>query len=148
MLIVSDAPIDASALLKSFEASAVGVGAIVSFTGMVRSNAAEGNVEYLFLQSYSPMTETGIQTAIDETRSRWPVANVLVQHRIGEMKPGETIVFVATASAHRRAAFEAADFLMDYLKTEAVFWKKEKTDRGEKWIEPRAVDYSDAERWQ
>ena len=148
MLIVSDAPIDASALLKSFEANAAGVGAIVSFTGMVRSNAAEGNVEYLFLQSYSPLTETGIQTAIDETRSRWPVANVLVQHRIGEMKPGETIVFVATASAHRRAAFEAADFLMDYLKTKAVFWKRETTDQGDKWIEPRAEDYIDAERWK
>ena len=68
-------------------------------------------------------------------------------HRVGEILPGETIVFVATASTHRRAAFEAADFLMDYLKTEAVFWKKESTDQTDSWIEPRADDYADAERW-
>ena len=72
----------------------------------------------------------------------------MVQHRVGEMKAGDTIVFVATASAHRRAAFEAADFLMDYLKTKAVFWKREKTDLGDAWIEPRDADYADAERWR
>jgi molybdopterin synthase catalytic subunit len=148
MLKVSEDPIDASALLKAFETEAAGAGAIVSFSGIVRSKATSGAVEHLFLQAYSPMTEDGIQAAMVEAQSRWPIVNALVQHRVGEMKAGETIVFVATASAHRRASFEAADFLMDYLKTKAVFWKREKTDRGDAWIEPCDSDYADAERWR
>lgn len=148
MLKVSDHAIDASALLKGFEADVSGAGAIVSFSGIVRPEASTGSVEHLFLQAYSPMTENGIQAAMDEAKSRWPIENAMVQHRVGEMKAGDTIVFVATASAHRRAAFEAADFLMDYLKTKAVFWKREKTDMGDAWIEPREADYADAERWR
>ena len=147
MLTVSDAPIDASALLQAFETAAAGAGGIVTFSGQVRPEAANGAVTSLFLQAYSPMTENGISAAIDNAKSRWPLTHVQVAHRVGEIRPGETIVFVATASAHRRAAFEAADFLMDYLKTEAVFWKKESTDQSELWIEPRADDYADAERW-
>ena len=147
MLTVSDAPIDASALLQAFETSAAGAGGIVTFSGQVRPEAVNGSVKSLFLQAYSPMTETGISAAIDDAKSRWPLTHVQVAHRVGEILPGETIVFVATASTHRRAAFEAADFLMDYLKTEAVFWKKESTDQTDSWIEPRADDYADAERW-
>ena len=147
MLTVTEGPLKASALLNEFEKTAMGAGAIVSFTGLVRAEAAAGQVKGLFLQAYSPMTENGIQAAIDEAKARWPVPIVSVAHRVGEMMPGEAIVFVATASAHRRAAFEAADFLMDYLKTKAVFWKRETTDQGDAWIEPRADDYVDAERW-
>lgn len=147
MLKVSDEPIEASALLETFEKEAAGAGAIVSFSGLVRSEAGEASVDHLFLQAYSPMTENGIQAAMDDARARWPISHACVHHRVGEMKAGETIVFVATASAHRRAAFEAADFLMDYLKTKAVFWKREITNQGEAWIEPRAADYEDAERW-
>ena len=102
----------------------------------------------LFLQSYSPMTENGIETAVGQALNRWPLEALAVQHRTGEIRTGETIVFVATASKHRRAAFEAADFLMDYLKTEAVFWKKEITEAGDFWIEPREQDYQDNQRWQ
>ena len=147
MLRVSDQLIDASAELKAFESSASGAGGIVSFSGLVRPRSASVHVKSLFLQAYSPMTENGIQEAIHTVESRWPISDVTVIHRVGEMQPGETIVFVATASAHRRAAFEAADFLMDYLKTKAVFWKRETTDAGETWIEPRAEDYVDVDRW-
>ena len=147
MLRVSADPIDASEALKQFEQSAKGAGAIVTFSGQVRPQANSGKVETLHLQAYSPMTETGIESAINEAKTRWSIDQICVLHRIGDMAAGETIVFVATASQHRRAAFEAADFLMDYLKTEAVFWKKEGTASGDQWIEPRADDYVDAARW-
>ena len=147
MLTVTPNSIDVSALLKSFESKAFGAGAIVSFSGLVRADASGGVVDTLFLQAYSPMTENGIEAAIREAQDRWPISDACVVHRVGEMAVGETIVFVATASSHRRDAFESADYLMDYLKTRAVFWKRERTDQGEKWIEPRAEDYSDAKRW-
>ena len=148
MLTVSDAPIDAPALLKAFERSARGAGAIVTFSGLVRPSASRGAVETLYLQAHPEMTVSGIEVAMTETRERWPVSELCVIHRTGEMKPGDTIVFVAAASAHRRQAIEAADFLMDYLKTRAVFWKREDTESGPQWIEPRAEDYEDATRWE
>lgn len=148
MLLLTDAPLDASALVKDLEDQSDGAGGIVTFTGLVRPEAKSGVVTSLFLQAYSPMTENGIQAVIDDAQARWPLTAVKVVHRIGEMVPGDTIVFVGTASAHRRAAFESADFLMDYLKTEAVFWKRETTSAGTTWIEPRVQDYSDAKRWQ
>ena len=147
MLRISSATLDSAALLKAFEQDVGNAGGIVSFSGRVRSEAQAGKVTGLHLQAYSPMTETGIEAAMSEARQRWPLTHSLVAHRIGDMVPGDTIVFVATASKHRRAAFEAADFLMDYLKTEAVFWKKETTPSGDLWIEPRSDDYADAARW-
>lgn len=147
MLRVSSEPFNAGAELSAFERDAAGAGAIVSFTGLVRDQASSGDVKSLFLQAYSPMTERGIEKAITAATERWPLTALKVIHRVGEMAPGEAIVFVATASAHRRAAFEAADFLMDYLKTEAVFWKKEATETGEHWIDPRSEDYQDRARW-
>lgn len=147
MLRVSADPIDASEALRLFEQNTGGAGAIVTFSGQVRPDAEAGRVETLHLQAYSPMTESGIETAINEAKTRWSIDRVCVLHRIGDIAPGETIVFVATASKHRRTAFDAADFLMDYLKTEAVFWKKEGTTSGDQWIEPRADDYVDAARW-
>ena len=148
MIRVSDAPINAAEALSDYEQSVGDAGAIVSFTGQVRPRSAAGSVSALFLQAYSPMTERGIEAALQQAKQRWPLSDVHICHRTGEMSPGDTIVFVATASKHRRAAFEAADFLMDYLKTEAVFWKKEIADGGEAWIEPRQDDYQDAARWQ
>ncbi|RIJ18305.1 molybdenum cofactor biosynthesis protein MoaE [Henriciella mobilis] len=147
MLRISDEPFDAGRELSAFETEAKGAGGIVSFTGLVRDHASSGEVRALTLQAYSPMTERGIETAMAEARERWPLMALKVIHRTGEMAPGDAIVFVATASIHRRAAFEAADFLMDYLKTEAVFWKKEATATGEHWIEPRSQDYQDRARW-
>ncbi|MEM7460476.1 MAG: molybdenum cofactor biosynthesis protein MoaE [Pseudomonadota bacterium] len=147
MLRLSPDPIDASQELQQFEQRVKDAGGIVTFSGHVRPKASMGDVSALHLQAYSPMTETGIEAAISDAQSRWTLDAVLVLHRIGDMLPGDTIVFVATAAKHRRAAFEAADFLMDYLKTEAVFWKKEKTETGAHWIEPRDDDYADAARW-
>lgn len=145
---ISDQPISAPQLLKDFESKLTSSGGVVSFSGMVRPDGTDSRVLGLFLQSYSPMTENGIETAVEQALSRWPLEALTVHHRTGEIRTGETIVFVATASRHRRAAFEAADFLMDYLKTEAVFWKKEITESGDVWIEPREQDYQDNQRWQ
>ena len=147
MFELSEAPLDTANLLKLFESEIEGAGGIVTFTGLVRPDSRSGSVRSLLLQAYSPMTERGIAANIEEAKRRWPLTGLNIVHRIGEMQPGETIVFVATASTHRRAAFESADFLMDYLKTEAIFWKRETTDTGEVWIEPRVQDYDDASRW-
>lgn len=147
MLIVSPERIDAPERLKTFEAETMGAGAIVSFSGRVRAMAKNGAVKALTLQAYSPMTETGITETIQAAEARWSLHKTLVIHRTGKMHPGDTIVFVAAASKHRRDAFEAADFLMDYLKTKAIFWKQESTEHGAEWIEPRAEDYADATRW-
>ncbi|WP_375209367.1 molybdenum cofactor biosynthesis protein MoaE [Hyphomonas jannaschiana] len=147
MIRVTDQPFRISDAVAEFEAQAAGAGAIVTFSGLVRPRAKGEEVSTLHLQAYSPMTENGIRDAVNRAKEQWPLTAVQVTHRIGNMSPGEAIVFVAAASAHRRAAFEAADFLMDYLKTEAVFWKKEVTPSGAHWIEPRAEDYRDRERW-
>jgi len=147
MLRVSSERIDAAEELRAFETLAAQAGGIVTFSGQVRKEAAGGIVKSLFLQAYSPMTEQGIEAAMTEANTRWSLDHTKVLHRTGAMLPGDTIVFVATAAKHRRAAFEAADFLMDYLKTEAVFWKKEDTGTSSHWIAPREDDYSDAARW-
>lgn len=147
MITVSPAPIYAAATLKAFEAENQGCGAIVSFSGIVRDTAKSNTVTALHLQAYEPMTTTGIADAARDAHARWPLNGLHIAHRIGTITAGETIVFVAAASAHRRAAFEAVDFIMDYLKTRAVFWKKEITTNGESWIEPRPEDYTDSARW-
>jgi len=147
MITVSSAPIDAAATLKAFEAENQGCGAIVSFSGIVRDTAKSNTVTALHLQAYETMTTKGITDAATAANQRWPLDGLHIQHRIGTIAAGETIVFVAAASAHRRAAFEAVDFIMDYLKTRAVFWKKEITTNGEAWIEPRPEDYTDSARW-
>ncbi|WP_022695554.1 molybdenum cofactor biosynthesis protein MoaE [Ponticaulis koreensis] len=145
---ISDQPISAPELLNDFESRLSSSGGVVSFSGVVRPDGKDTRVLGLFLQSYSPMTENGVEAAVEQALNRWPLEALSVYHRTGKIRTGETIVFVATASRHRRAAFEAADFLMDYLKTEAVFWKKEITETGEVWIEPREQDYQDNQRWQ
>ena len=142
-------PMDPSRLLGDFQSGLAIAGGIVSFSGVVRpTNGAGHSVRTLHLQAHPTLTEQGIAEARAAALARWPLEAVLVRHRVGDMAPGDTIVFVATASAHRRAAFEAADFLMDYLKTRAVFWKKEVTDRGETWHEPRGQDHAHFARWE
>ncbi|MGB0906524.1 MAG: molybdenum cofactor biosynthesis protein MoaE [Maricaulaceae bacterium] len=135
---------DPEAALKSFRETTVGAGAIVSFTGIVRH---DDNTQSLTLTHYPGMTENEISTMGQEASRRWDITAWQVIHRVGEMTPKDPIVFVAAASVHRRAAFEAADFLMDYLKSRAPLWKKEQTHMGEKWIEPRAQDAQDILRW-
>ena len=148
MIKLTPEPFDPAAALKSFISKLPGSGALVSFTGLVRDYAGDQTVSKLYLEAYSPLTENGISSIAAQATARWDLDDCLIIHRTGSMQPGDPIVFVATASAHRRAAFEAADFIMDYLKTEAVFWKKETTPKGGKWIEPRGTDYEDAARWK
>lgn len=130
-----------------FRERAEGAGAIVHFIGLVRDSAGDEAVRGLFLQHAPELTLRTIEALGLEAARRWDLGHVDIIHRIGEVGPREPIVFVATAAAHRRAAFEAADFLMDHLKSEAPFWKKERRAGGDVWIEPRAADYVDKARW-
>jgi molybdopterin synthase catalytic subunit len=138
-------PFDPGELLATFCQGRRDVGAVVSFTGLVR---AEGEtVQALELDAYPGFTDLQISAMADAAADRHGLIAVLIVHRVGRLLPGEPIVFVATAAAHRRAAFAAADQLMDYLKSRAPFWKKSHDTLGERWIEPRPEDYQDAARW-
>lgn len=144
---VQTEPFDAGALLTEFSAGRLQSGGIVSFTGLAREMTEGAAVVTLELDAYPGFTEPAIAAMEAEARARFPVQDLLVVHRYGPIRPGEAIVFVAAAAEHRRSAFEAADFLMDYLKTRAPFWKKESGPDGERWIEPRPSDYDDIKRW-
>jgi molybdopterin synthase catalytic subunit len=117
------------------------VGAVASFIGQVREVA-------MTLEHYPGMTEKAIAKIVDEARSRWQVMDCTVIHRYGELKPTDQIVLVAVASGHRGDAFAACEFIMDYLKTRAPFWKKEHREGGARWVEAKSVDDAAAERWQ
>lgn len=145
MIEISDRSFDPGDRLNKFTQASGNAGAIASFTGRVRGE--QGAVDTLYLEAYPGVTEDGIKRAVLEARTRWALTNCLVIHRIGEMSPGDPIVMVATAAEHRREAFEACDFLMDYLKTDAMFWKKQTGPEGSEWVEPRDEDYKDRERW-
>jgi molybdopterin synthase catalytic subunit len=120
------------------------IGAVVSFTGLVRDG---GGLEAMELEHYPGMTEKALAGIEAEARARWPLEGCLIVHRYGRLAPGEQIMMVATASAHREAAFAAAAFLMDYLKSRAPFWKKETGAGGARWVEARAADEAALERW-
>jgi molybdopterin synthase catalytic subunit len=125
------------------------IGGIVSFTGIVRDRTPAGEpITAMTLEHYPGMTESELARIEAEARARWPLEDVTIIHRYGRLLPGDSIVLVVTASAHRDAAFEAARFLMDYLKTSAPFWKKEERASGASWVEARAEDDTAAERWQ
>jgi molybdopterin synthase catalytic subunit len=138
---------DAGALLTTFSAGRLDAGGVVSFTGLARRTTDGAAVAALTLDSYPGFTEPAIEAMEAQARARFAVQDILIVHRYGPIEPGEAIVFVAAAAEHRREAFEAADHLMDRLKTEAPFWKKETGPDGERWIEPRQRDYDDAQRW-
>lgn len=124
-------------------------GAVVTFTGLVREwDKQADNIASLTLEHYPGMTEKSLQKIIDEANARWDLLATRVIHRVGELQPGEQIVLVATASAHRQAAFSAAEFIMDYLKSRAPFWKKQQTDSGSHWVEQRLSDSDALNRWQ
>ncbi|HLI66407.1 MAG TPA: molybdenum cofactor biosynthesis protein MoaE [Caulobacteraceae bacterium] len=138
-------PFEPGALLADFCRGRAETGAVVTFTGIAR--ASSGAVERLELEAYPGFTDAEIARMADAAVARFALDDVLIVHRWGEISPGEAIVFVATAAAHRRAAFDAADHLMDYLKSRAPFWKKEHGPAGARWIEPTEQDLADAERW-
>ncbi len=124
------------------------IGAVVTFTGVVRAENDGSGVAGMTLEHYPGMTEAELARVEAEAGQRWPLQASLIVHRVGSLKPGDNIVLVVTASAHRQAAFEAAAFLMDYLKTRAPFWKKELTREGEeRWVDSRDSDDAAAKRW-
>ncbi|MCK1362573.1 molybdenum cofactor biosynthesis protein MoaE [Bradyrhizobium sp. 199] len=123
------------------------IGAVVSFSGICRADEDSANIAALTLEHYPGMAEEEIKRHVDEAVSRWPLNGVTVIHRVGRFMPGENIVLVLTASQHRQAAFQAAEFLMDYLKTNAPFWKKEESEAGTGWVEAQARDDEAAARW-
>ncbi len=148
MIRVLETPFDLNREIAAFNARAGAAGAVVTFSGAVRGAAGEARVDALELEHFPGVTERSIAAIEAEARERWPITDIDIIHRVGRLAPGEPIVLVCVAAAHRREAFEAADFLMDYLKTKAMFWKKESRSDGETWIEPRAEDYKDAARWK
>ena len=146
MITLTDQPFDPGALLTAFSRDRVETGAIATFTGLARAEA--GAATTLELEAYPGFTEARIGEIAQEAQARFALDDLAVVHRVGRIAPGEAIVFVATAARHRRAAFEACDFLMDYLKSRAPFWKKESGPEGARWIEPRDQDHADIARWE
>ncbi|MFZ3025509.1 molybdopterin synthase catalytic subunit MoaE [Pseudomonas sp.] len=145
---VQNAPFDPGAEVNALHAANVGIGAVVGFVGYVRDFNAGQDVAGMFLEHYPGMTEKALAKIAVEAEQRWPLLRLEILHRVGALEPGEPIVFVGTASAHREAAFEACNFVMDYLKTRAPFWKKEHGSTGASWVEGRASDQQAAQRWQ
>ena len=124
------------------------VGGLASFVGLVR-DANDGHpIHGMTLEHYPGMTETALADICTEAQARWNVLDIVVIHRVGSLKPGDRIVLVGVASAHRGDAFEACEFIMDYLKTRAPFWKREDTPQGARWVEARASDDAAANRWK
>lgn len=144
-VLVQEAAFDPGALLNGFAKERTDVGAIVSFTGIVRNT--DGDLIEMTIEHYPGMTGPAIAAFADQAKTRWSLQDVMVVHRFGTMKPGETIMMVATAAAHRADAFLAADFLMDYLKSRAPFWKKEVTAQGGSWVAAKTEDEDALNRW-
>ena len=137
----------AEAELRTFLGGRTGDGAVTAFVGLARDDSAAGLVTGLYLDHYPGFTERSLEDIAADAAARFPVSDIRVVHRCGAVAPGEVMVFVAVAAPHRRAAFEAADYLMDRLKTEAAFWKREDGPTGSRWIEPTEQDHTDRARW-
>jgi molybdopterin synthase catalytic subunit len=133
--------------IETLVGSRTDVGAVVTFTGLVRDIAGAETISSMTLEHYPAMAQKQLADVERQARARWPLQDALIIHRYGRLEPGDQIVLVITASAHREAAFEAAEFLMDWLKTKAPFWKLEETSDGESWVDARATDDAAAKRW-
>lgn len=143
---VQEEPFALGAEAEAFAAGRRDAGAVVTFTGIVR-DLASGDLNRMVIEHYPGMTEAALEQIEAQARERWELKDCLIIHRYGEMAPGDMIMMVATASPHRADAFEAAAFLMDYLKSRAPFWKKEITAEGESWVESKAQDEDALARW-
>ena len=143
-----DCLLDPADELARFASAHPQSGGIASFIGQVRAESGEAAVLELELSHYRPLTLPGMQALANDASNRWPLDGLLLLHRTGSLGPGEPIVLVAAAARHRRDAFLAADFAMDHLKSEAWFWKRERTAAGWRWVEPRGEDYADKARWE
>ena len=151
---VQEADFDVGAETQALAAGRADVGAVASFVGYVRADklagesAAEQAVSAMTLEHYPGMTEKSLEAIVAEAESRWSLLGVRVIHRFGRLVPGERIVFVGVAGSHRGEAFAACEFIMDYLKTRAPFWKKEDTPEGGRWVDARDADDAAAEKWR
>lgn len=144
---VQTADFDLGTELTAQRAQDARIGAQVSFLGLVRDMNEGASVAGMTLEHYPGMTEKALEAIVDEAKARWDLYDVLVIHRVGPLKPCDQIVLVAVTSAHRGEAFAACEFVMDYLKTRAPFWKKEDTPDGGRWVDARETDDSAAGRW-
>lgn len=142
------APFDIAAETAKLIRGRSDVGAVVTFTGICRGDEAGEPIATLMLEHYPSMAEAEIERHVAEAIERWPLIGITVIHRFGRIVPGEDIVMVVTASAHRQAAFAAAEFLMDYLKTRAPFWKQVEKASGKQWVDAKATDDDAAARWR
>ncbi len=138
---------DANAEVAALTRGRSDIGAVVTFTGICRADENGEPITALTLEHYPDMAEAEIARHVEQARARWPLLAVTVIHRYGRLVPGEVIVLVVTASSHREAAFAAAEFLMDYLKTRAPFWKQVEKAAGKSWVEAKSTDDAAAERW-
>ena len=146
---VQESDFDAGALLDELRTGRSDIGASVIFTGYVRDLNLDDHIQALRLEHYPGMTEKALEEIVNEAISRWDLTDVAVIHRVGELRPSDQIVLVAVTSAHRGDAFAACEFIMDYLKTRAPFWKKERLkDGSSRWVEARSSDEEAAERWK
>lgn len=143
---VQEAPFDMGAEVAAFSAAQAGMGAIVTFSGIVR-DLPGGGLEAMEIEHYPGMTESALEKIAGEARARFELGDALVIHRHGRLAPGALIMMVATAAPHRAAAFAGAEFLMDYLKSRAPFWKREITAEGARWVEAREADEEALSRW-
>ncbi|WNK00956.1 molybdenum cofactor biosynthesis protein MoaE [Thalassospiraceae bacterium LMO-JJ14] len=147
MIRVQEKDFDLAAELQAMSAGNTAIGGLCSFVGLVRDMAGEADIGAMTLEHYPGMTERALEKIEAEARARWPLEATLIIHRYGRLEPGEQIVLVAAASAHREAAFEACHYLIDFLKTQAPFWKLEETPEGPKWVDARASDDAATARW-
>lgn len=144
---VQNEDFDAAAEMRKLCAGNTKIGAVVSFVGLVRDVNDGSSVSCMTLEHYPGMTEAALSMIVEQAKGRWEILDCTIIHRIGSLKPADQIVLVLVASAHRGQAFEACEFIMDYLKTRAPLWKKEQTEAGEHWLEAREGDESAASRW-
>ena len=145
---VQEDDFDVQAESRRLREASSATGALVTFTGLVRDLHGEQRVDALFLEHYPGMTEKSLHRVVEEAAARWPIIDATIIHRVGELRAAEQIVLVAVSSAHRQAAFSACEFIMDYLKTSAPFWKKSRDETGEHWVEAKEVDTEAMRRWE
>lgn len=144
---VQEADFDVGVEIAALSSGSKDIGAVASFVGLVRDANGGSGVSAMTLEHYPGMTEQALEAIVAEAQQRWPLNAVRVIHRYGRLLPGDRIVFVAVAGAHRGEAFAACEFVMDYLKTRAPFWKREETPEGARWVDARETDDSAAARW-
>ncbi len=147
-ILVQDQDFDIATEIKELSRERTDIGAIVTFTGLVRDFHGENKVNQMTLEHFPGMAEKQLATICEEAFERWPLQGATVIHRYGPLAPGDQIVLVITLSAHRGAAFEAAEFIMDWLKTDAPFWKKEQTNGGDHWVDSKVSDEEKCKKWQ